>query len=326
MITIPSEVNDIELDTKTKRVPRHRSKFNNIDCRATTKGDGDTGALGLFYQCPGRQHQKDFAFSCSVGEKMFKDVMPSAVETIGHLRFDTDLGEISSILDRSEALCCVLVGPTSENPFPKKDWCKLSSALASAARNGIKILAVAPPRGDGAYERNRIDMNETLELAKSVAVLAKQNIISYIPAIESAREPSHGPGARPRNSSSEKYSKEVLRDYFESLNTYLKGELDLPPWEEKISRNARTHRYFKERRAIRGIPKASRKFPSFRTQPMAMPVQPHMYPFPFQGQYMMAPTGTYPREFTKSRGRGHFNHRRQDHFNHRFKRGNNSGN
>ncbi|VDL81109.1 unnamed protein product [Nippostrongylus brasiliensis] len=195
---------------------------------------------------------------------------------------------------RSEALCCILVGPTSENPFPKKDWCKLSSALAAAARNGIKILAVAPPRGDGAYERNRIDMNETLELAKSVAVLAKQNIISYIPAIESAREPSHGPGARPRNSSSEKYSKEVLRDYFESLNTYLKGELDLPPWEEKI------------------------------TQPMAMPIQPQMYPFPFQGQYMMAPTGTYPREFSKSRGRGHFNHRRQDHFNHRFKRGNNS--
>ncbi|VDL80792.1 unnamed protein product [Nippostrongylus brasiliensis] len=95
---------------------------------------------------------------------------------------------------------------------------KLSSALAAAARNGTKILAVAPPRGYGAYERNRVDMNETLELAKSVAVLAKQNIISYIPAIESAREPSHGPGARLRNSSSEKYSKEVLTDYFESLN------------------------------------------------------------------------------------------------------------
>uniref|UniRef100_A0A183FBA1 BK_channel_a domain-containing protein n=1 Tax=Heligmosomoides polygyrus TaxID=6339 RepID=A0A183FBA1_HELPZ len=79
-----------------------------------------------------------------------------------HRRMYRDLGEIASILERSESSCCVLVGPTSDISIPKKEWCRLASVLAAAARNGTKILAVAPPRGDKAYERNRIDMNEAL--------------------------------------------------------------------------------------------------------------------------------------------------------------------
>ncbi|VDL71810.1 unnamed protein product [Nippostrongylus brasiliensis] len=74
----------------TRAILQMQSKMHTLEQEplATTKGDGDTGALGLFYKCPGRQHQKDFAF-CSVGEKMFKDMIPSAVETMGHLRLDT---------------------------------------------------------------------------------------------------------------------------------------------------------------------------------------------------------------------------------------------
>ncbi|VDO82410.1 unnamed protein product [Heligmosomoides polygyrus] len=119
-----------------------------------------------------------------------------------------ELSEIGGILDRSESQCCVIVGPTTDVPPSKREWCKLASSLAAAARNGMKIIVLAPPRGDKAYERNRIDMNEALELAKSVAVLAKQNLISCIPLIESSTEQSHGPGARPRSSSNENYSKE----------------------------------------------------------------------------------------------------------------------
>ncbi|VDL75417.1 unnamed protein product [Nippostrongylus brasiliensis] len=119
-----------------------------------------------------------------------------------------DNNEICCILDQSEDSCCVVVGPTSEEPLPKKDWCKLASAFAAGARKGMKIVVVAPPRGDPAYERNRMDMNDAVELAKSVAVLVKRNIISSIPIIESSREPSHGPSARPRIDSSGKMRKE----------------------------------------------------------------------------------------------------------------------
>ncbi|VDL69158.1 unnamed protein product [Nippostrongylus brasiliensis] len=154
-----------------------------------------------------------------------------------------------------------------------------------------------------------------MELAKSVAALAKHNLVSCIPAIESGREPSHGPGARPRRSSSEKYAKGVLKDYFESLSAYLKGELDIPPLEEKASRSARARRYFKERRAeIGGIAKTPRpdRPTKFRNtnNAVAMCVQPQMYPFPIQGQCMMMPTTSsyLPRNFNaRSHGRRRMN-------------------
>ncbi|VDP16785.1 unnamed protein product [Heligmosomoides polygyrus] len=118
-----------------------------------------------------------------------------------HRKMYRDLGEIGSILDRSESSCCILVGPRLDISIPKKEWCRLASFLAAAARNGTKILAVTPPRGDRASSaRKRYgDMGEALELAKSVAVLAEQSLVSCIPATESGMGPSHGPSARPRN-------------------------------------------------------------------------------------------------------------------------------
>ncbi|VDO29599.1 unnamed protein product, partial [Heligmosomoides polygyrus] len=124
---------------------------------------------------------------------LFFKAQPTVRRQIYH-----ELGEIDGVLDRSESQCCVIVGPTTDAPPSKTEWCKLASLLAAAARNITKILAVAPPRGVKACKRNRIDMNAALELAKSVAVLAKQNLISCIPVIESSTEPSHGPGARLR--------------------------------------------------------------------------------------------------------------------------------
>ncbi|VDL82549.1 unnamed protein product [Nippostrongylus brasiliensis] len=101
-------------------------------------------------------------------------------------------------------------------------------------------------RTNDAFERTRTGVNEVFELARSVVVLAKQNIVSCIPAIESGREePSHGPGAKPRRSTSEQYSKKVFLDYSESFSLYLKGDVDIPPLAEKTSRGFRTRRYLK---------------------------------------------------------------------------------
>ncbi|KAK6022073.1 hypothetical protein OSTOST_12243 [Ostertagia ostertagi] len=73
--------------------------------------------------------------------------------------------------ERSTAKTCLLIGPTTDAPIAKKDWCRLASSLPTAARMGMKIIAVAPPRGDKAYEQNRSDLNDAINLAKSSAVL-----------------------------------------------------------------------------------------------------------------------------------------------------------
>ncbi|VDO52471.1 unnamed protein product [Haemonchus placei] len=46
----------------------------------------------------------------------------------------------------------------------KKEWCKLAWAIATAARNEMKILSIAPPRGDAAYAQNRMKVNQAAEL------------------------------------------------------------------------------------------------------------------------------------------------------------------
>ncbi|KIH69155.1 zinc knuckle [Ancylostoma duodenale] len=409
LISVPSQIKENLLQNETKRVKRRQTIPNNVYCRATTSDDGDTSPLVLFFRCPGRLHQNggaEYAFSCSIREKKFKDVVPSAGETIGEIKFDTiyslaryisiydhekneerrrflmmdrnykfitisgakkaftffkkccdhvfrsltlhdgsllslshdgGLGipieqlneinripieqlneinneavkfaktnsweelattadqmkvvvllldpfrnvntafkeqqnverliyrsiEIGSMLEATDAQKCILVGPTTDVTPPKRDWCKLSSSLANAARNGVSIVAVAPPRGDNAYFQKRIEMNNSIEIARNAAVLMKQNIVSLIPMVENGNEPSHGPGAHPRKSGSESYSKDVMKEFFSCLQEYVRAQIQLPSFEATGASN-RTRDYFKamreQRKSRRGVTKRQPHF------------------------------------------------------------------
>ncbi|KAK6022132.1 hypothetical protein OSTOST_12183, partial [Ostertagia ostertagi] len=340
---------------------------------ATANGD-DTSALGLFFRCPGKYAHdgSGYSYSCTVQQKCFKDVVPTASEAIGNIRFDSifslarlisiheyekseqnkrflmldnkhpfitewdevglkeptklliilpdsfraihsvfreqrdverqlysRLSDISGLLENSTARTCLLIGPTTDTPFAKKDWCRLASSLGTAARMGMKIIAVAPPRGDKAYEQNRSDLNDAINLAKSSAVLSKQCLCSLIPSIESASEPSHGPGAHPRNSCAEPYSKDVLR-------VYVKSEVDMPPI--RAIGESRVREYFKQRKEKMKLarpPKRYPKFSSFRTTQQMFPTQmlPNAVPV-LQYPWMAASSSSYRGGRPPSRGRG----------------------
>ncbi|KAK6012382.1 zinc knuckle [Ostertagia ostertagi] len=227
------------------------------------------------------------------------------------------INDIGGLLESSTARTCILVGPTTAAPCPKRDWCKLASAMAAAARMGMKIVAVAPPRGDEAYLQNRADMNDAINLAKSAAVLMKQGLCSLIPAIESSQEPSHGPGAHPRSSTSEAYSEEVLKEYFEALRSYVKAEVDLPPLISAAKgRHSRTRQYFKQKKEAHksvtgGVSKSNsrHKYPFFRndhhrTHANPMMMTPPPFPILQYPPWMVQSTPTAPNRGYYSRGRG----------------------
>ncbi|KIH48794.1 hypothetical protein ANCDUO_21133 [Ancylostoma duodenale] len=159
-----------------------------------------------------------------------------------------NLADICAILSKTDVSSCVLVGPTTDVVPPKKEWCRLTSAVASAARNGVKIIAVAPPRGDAAYQQNRMEINEMIDLARKTATMMKQNLVSLIPMIEAGREPSHGPSAHPRANPADPYSVAVMKEYFDSLREYIRAEIQLPEFTPTASRSARTRLYFKQRK------------------------------------------------------------------------------
>ncbi|XGW13214.1 hypothetical protein V3C99_013667, partial [Haemonchus contortus] len=226
-------------------------------------------------------------------------------------RLYSKLSEVSGFLERSVARICVLVGPTTDEPPAKRDWCKLASSLATAARMGMKVIAVAPPRGDRAYMQNRSDLNDAIELARSAAVLMKQGLRSSIPVIESPHEPSHGPGAHPRSSSAEAYSRDVIKEYYDALRTYVKAEVDLPPLESAAkSRSSRTRLYFKQKRLSGGVSKEKLKATftpfrnnHFRMQSMVAPICSPQMPILQYPQWMCPSTSAAPR-CQHGRGRG----------------------
>nr|CDJ97118.1 unnamed protein product [Haemonchus contortus] len=140
------------------------------------------------------------------------------------------LNDISRLLENSAGRIRVMVGPTTGELIPKRERYKLATSLATAARMGMKVIAAAPPRGDKSYARNRADMIEAIELAKSAAVTMKQGLRCLIPSMESPQEPSHGPGAHPRRSSAEAYSREVIQEYYEALRTYSSAQKSSVKW------------------------------------------------------------------------------------------------
>ncbi|VDL80434.1 unnamed protein product [Nippostrongylus brasiliensis] len=118
----------------------------------------------------------------------------------------------------------------------------------------------------------------------ATATLAKMNLDSLVPAIESRKEPSHGPSARPGRTCAENYSERVIKDYHKALRGYIKAEVELPPLEDKISLSARARNYFKDKEAGR-VTDSRRKFSSLRnnSQQIAVAVQPQVFSYQVQG-------------------------------------------
>ncbi|VDO30439.1 unnamed protein product [Haemonchus placei] len=103
--------------------------------------------------------------------------------------------EVIMWLDTAGANACILAGPTCAVSPPKKEWCKLASEIATAARDGMEILLIVPLRGEPAYAQNRMELTQAVELARKSVELMSRNIVGLIPMIESACELLHGQSA-----------------------------------------------------------------------------------------------------------------------------------
>ncbi|VDO34877.1 unnamed protein product [Haemonchus placei] len=153
-------------------------------------------------------------------------------------------------LDTARANACILVGPTCAVPPPKKEWCELASAIATAARNGMEILLIVIPSGDTAYDG--MELNQAVELARKSVALMSRNIVSLIPMIECTCEPSHGQSVHRRNSDADVYSEETVIGYMQVLREYVKPEINLHRFvRTSTHRNQRVRNYLKAKRENR---------------------------------------------------------------------------
>ncbi|KIH62097.1 hypothetical protein ANCDUO_07624 [Ancylostoma duodenale] len=122
--------------------------------RPTVHGDEDTAPPGLFFCCPGEHEMRGsaaYSFSCTERKK-------------------------PSLSSHTVATTCFVVLLVTTAPF-------FDGSVASAARNGVKTITVAPPRGDAAYQQNRMEINEMIGLARKTVTMMKQNLVSLFPQL-----------------------------------------------------------------------------------------------------------------------------------------------
>ncbi|EYB80922.1 hypothetical protein Y032_0397g711 [Ancylostoma ceylanicum] len=67
-----------------------------------------------------------------------------------------DIADMVKTLVDLDPRAAVVVTPTTNTPIPKQEWMQLSTSIAKVALRGTKVV-VAGPRGEKAWEQNRIE-------------------------------------------------------------------------------------------------------------------------------------------------------------------------
>ncbi|EYC37336.1 hypothetical protein Y032_0802g2426 [Ancylostoma ceylanicum] len=187
--------------------------------------------------------------------------------------------EIPDMINRAEPRSIVFVGPTHELPLHRASWMKLAMTFAKSALAGAKVVVVAPPRGEQAWNQARMDAREMAEVARGSAMSMKHNIVCMIPLVESTTEPFQSMGLHPRSSATDTYPQIAMVDFMNCLREFVRAEVEVPEVrlakknDSRSNRNPRHGRHhsnddISQRTRDGGVTKASHVRKTFRRNPL----------------------------------------------------------
>lgn len=155
------------------------------------------------------------------------------------------IAEIASLVSNRSARAILFVGPTSDRKIERALWLKVCSPIASLIRNGTKLIAVAPPRDDAAWDANRIDMGELMSVIKDMAAGTSQLELNKVPTVVSAEEPCMSVGKHSRSSPDGVYYKGAVRDFM--TKEFVSADVTFELQEVPATEQARELEPLKER-------------------------------------------------------------------------------
>lgn len=168
------------------------------------------------------------------------------------------IADIGSLVNGRTARACVFVGPTTPNQMEQASWLKACSPLGALVRTGTKLIGVAPPRGEEAWEKHRFDMAQLFSVIKDTSAAAKQLVVNKIPTVISAEEPCMSVGKHSRATGQEIYYKGAVKDYMTALQEYVAADVTFELAEKETAKepesqedNSNTlHRPFRGKRSL----------------------------------------------------------------------------
>ncbi|KAK6742055.1 hypothetical protein RB195_009746 [Necator americanus] len=152
----------------------------------------------------------------------------------------TELSDIPSELANETRLnYCIFVLPTTDKPCERNEWNALAMAFTHIVRRGAKLVTVCGPRGEAAWEQNRIDALKTMEIIRDAAAAMKTNVVTTFNMIPSVAELFASIGLGCRQSSFLSYPVQSIRAFLTAMQEFVKPHVNADLYtffEEPISR------------------------------------------------------------------------------------------
>ncbi|EYB84693.1 hypothetical protein Y032_0311g2130 [Ancylostoma ceylanicum] len=195
---------------------------------------------------------RDFQRVAAAAENVVIHVYKTLTDVCDFLRTEPSVG------------VCVFVSPATADAIEENQWIRLSTVLAAQARQGMKIIAVSGPQGEGTWNTYRQKTIEVFDWIRGAAATMRQNIVTMFGQTPAFAEPCATMGSAPRMAPIEAYHVHLVKEFLISLQSYVAGHVqqklfdvfDKPVNRTKFYKYTKKMEPEKARQVLRSIGKA----------------------------------------------------------------------
>ncbi|KAL6733070.1 hypothetical protein Aduo_003756 [Ancylostoma duodenale] len=100
---------------------------------------------------------------------------------------------------------CIFVLPAMVDSIEETHWVRLSTVFAAQVRQGVKVVAVSGPQGEGTWDTYRQKTIDAFEWIRGAAATMRQNVVTMFGQTPAFAEPCAAMGSAPRMTPMEAY-------------------------------------------------------------------------------------------------------------------------
>ncbi|KAL6739495.1 hypothetical protein Aduo_012941 [Ancylostoma duodenale] len=120
---------------------------------------------------------------------------------------------------------CIFVSPAMVDSIEETHWVRLSTVFAAQVRQGVKVVAVSGPQGEGTWDTYRQKTIDVFERIRGAAATMRQNVVTMFGQTPAFAEPCAAMGSAPRMTPMEAYPVHLIKKFLLSLQSFVAGHV-----------------------------------------------------------------------------------------------------